>query len=99
MFVEVFSFFFLRLYRTTLSEIRKYQDDLTALAIRQCAIETGWQSPDPTSRTVLSKELLASVGKTLDPQSKPQELDVDPKALADLLVKFSQTLLKKEKDG
>jgi hypothetical protein len=55
-FIEVFSFFFLRLYRTSLQEIKFYQNELTSLAGQQIALETSRQTPDPqTLRQVLSQ--------------------------------------------
>jgi len=96
-FIEVFSFFFLRLYRATLSEIRTYQDDLTLLAIQHVAVETAWTSPDPIARTTLSKELLAQRGKTDSQYKTSTGQPFDPDALAKLLVQFSKIVLKKDK--
>ncbi|MBI5526758.1 MAG: hypothetical protein HY897_10535 [Deltaproteobacteria bacterium] len=55
-FIEVFSFFFLRLYRTSLEEIRFYQNELTSLAGHQIALETSRQTSDPAClRQVLDR--------------------------------------------
>ncbi|TFZ00669.1 hypothetical protein EZ313_19655 [Ramlibacter henchirensis] len=95
-FVEVFSFFFLRLYRTTLAEIRTYQADLTEISVKQVAVEAVWNSTDDVTRRTLSRELLNAPRHTVGQQVATD--DLDPKALAELLVKFSQLLPKKGKD-
>jgi hypothetical protein len=45
-FIEIFSFFFLRLYRSTLIEIKYYQNELTTLALLQIALEGSMLTPD-----------------------------------------------------
>ncbi|MBI5529302.1 MAG: hypothetical protein HY897_23505 [Deltaproteobacteria bacterium] len=55
-FIEVFSFFFLKLYRTSLAEIKFYQNELTSLASFQIALATSRDCPDPDAlRTVLDQ--------------------------------------------
>lgn len=58
-FIEVFSFFFLRLYKATLEEARRYNDDLTRLTIQWVATETGMHAEEKGAIAALAKELLA----------------------------------------
>lgn len=44
-FVEVFSFFFLRLYKATLAEEKYYQNEITARTARQTALEAAFEPP------------------------------------------------------
>ena len=88
-FIEVFAFFFLRLYKSTLHEIRLYQLDLTSLALCETAVETAWASADPSAKGVLSSQLLASLpSRGLVGDSVGTE-KVDAKKLADLLQSFA----------
>ena len=48
-FVEVFSFFFLGLYKSSLTEIKFYQNELTTMAAQQIALEVSRLSSDPKS--------------------------------------------------
>lgn len=97
LFIEVFSFFFLRLYRSTLAEMRSYQEDIIALAQRQVAIEMAWTSSDPTARASLAKELVAVSATTRVNAKENKELSVDPELVTELLQKFAKVLAKKEK--
>jgi hypothetical protein len=55
-FIEVFAFFFLKLYRASLIEIKFYQNELTCLASLQIALASSQTCPDPDAlRTVLDR--------------------------------------------
>lgn len=99
LFIEVFSFFFLRLYRSTLAETRSYQEDLTTLTLRQVALETAWSASDPTARATLAKELVTSSGAVRTTTNESKALPVDPELITDLLQKFAKVVVKKEKAG
>ena len=58
-FIEIFSFFFLRLYRSTLEELRTYHHDVTRLTLQRVAVEAAWTSSDAGAKTMLAKEVLA----------------------------------------
>jgi hypothetical protein len=45
-FIEVFAFFFLRLYRTSLDQLQYYQDELTKVAMYEVAIEGAMRAQD-----------------------------------------------------
>lgn len=51
-FIEVFSFFFLRLYKSSLAEVKSYQNELTILDSRRVALAASSVSSDP--KTVLA---------------------------------------------
>ncbi len=97
LFIEVFSFFFLKLYRATLSETRSYQADITSISLKQVAVEAAWANPDVAVRTSLSKDLIASAQPTTQKSADAEKSAVDPKLLSELLEKFSEVVLKKEK--
>jgi len=97
LFIEVFSFFFLRLYRATLAEIRLYQQDITALALRQVALETVWSAADANARATLAKELVASTIAVSAEGKAARDIAIDPDLVTDLLQKFAKVVLKKEK--
>jgi hypothetical protein len=59
-FIEVFSFFFLRLYRNGLSEIMYYQNELTSLELRTLALEIAALSP----ANEVMPQLLQDISKT-----------------------------------
>lgn len=98
LFIEVFSFFFLRLYKATLAEMRMYQTDLTALTIQHVAVVAGLSTGDPTGAAALSKELLASKPAAAE-LPKPEGHEVDPKALAELVQALAKILPAKAKDA
>lgn len=98
LFIEVFSFFFLRLYKTTLAEMRLYQTDLTALTIQRVAVVAGLSTGDPASAAAVSRELLTFKPATVEPTPGKGE-DVDPKALAELVQALAKVLPAKAKDA
>lgn len=57
-FVEVFSFFFLRLYRASLQEIKYFQNELTNIEARAMALEFALLVDDKEIARVLITELV-----------------------------------------
>jgi hypothetical protein len=98
LFIEVFSFFFLRLYKTTLAEMRLYQTDLTALTIQRVAVVVGLSTGDPAGAAAVSKELLTFKPAKVEPIAGKGQ-DVDPKALAELVQVLAKVLPAKAKDA
>ncbi|MBI5525224.1 MAG: hypothetical protein HY897_02740 [Deltaproteobacteria bacterium] len=90
-FIEVFAFFFLKLYRASLIEIKFYQNELTSLASLQIALETSRDCPDPDAvRTVLDRLARRNPNAhAVDPFSPTPSLPEDDrlKALGELLAK------------
>lgn len=80
-FIEVFAFFFLRLYRATLVETRAYQDQLTDISLHQVAVEVAWLSLEANAKSALAKDILAGLGKRSAPLTTS---DVDPKTVLEL---------------
>lgn len=93
-FVEVFAFFFLRLYRATLAETRSYQDQLTDLALNQVPIEMGWLTEQTDANLALAKQMLGNAGKKRSPAATAAEFDV--KTALELL-KSTAEIAKKQK--
>ena len=99
-FIEIFSFFFLRLYKTTLEEARRYNDDLTRLTLQWVAADTGRHAQDEGAISGLAKELLnASKPPKASSESPRPMLNTDKafKAMLDALSK--QLDGKGKKDG
>ncbi|MGN6381866.1 MAG: hypothetical protein ACTHMK_04625 [Dyella sp.] len=88
-FIEVFAFFFLRLYKSTLHEIRLYQLDLNSLAVCAMAVESAWASTDLAAKGGLAKQLLASLPSRASDADAAGTEKIDPKKLADLLQAFT----------
>jgi hypothetical protein len=57
-FVEIFGFFFLRLYKASLSELKYYQNELTTLALISLAVEMAAHEPATSSFTDLARCLV-----------------------------------------
>ncbi|WP_171958261.1 hypothetical protein [Stenotrophomonas maltophilia] len=77
-FLEVFAFFFLRLYRNTLAEVRLYQIDLTRVSTQAVAVELVFTSGDGAQRAATAAALINaqwsgagatdSTGQGIDPK-------------------------------
>jgi hypothetical protein len=95
-FIEVFSFFFLRLYRATLAEMRTYQTDLTALTVQFVAVQAALSAKNPDSASSLSRELLGakSVQDLTVKEIKTPEIDV--KSVLDVLQAAVKTMQPKK---
>jgi len=57
-FVEIFGFFFLRLYKSSLSERQYYQNELTTLSLFYVAVDMVARSSSPESFAALAKSLV-----------------------------------------
>jgi len=73
-FVELFAFFFLRLYRASLSEIRVYQADLTRLGIQRISVELARADSVKPGLTAFATSLLG-VNKPAQESSAAEEPD------------------------
>lgn len=78
-FIEIFSFF-LRLYRSTLEEIRIYQEKLNSAANQKVAIELVWALNEPAARAAFATTLLTA--KSHADAKTPSSDDVEAHALA-----------------
>jgi hypothetical protein len=59
-FVEIFAYFFLRLYRVNLDDVKYYQNELSNLEFKALALRSGFAINDVKA----IKELLTELGKT-----------------------------------
>ena len=98
-FIEVFSFFFLRLYRNSLQEIRYYQDQLTDLARQRVALSSLEGAADSDSRkNILTITRSPSPPVEMSPKTPLASSATTPKELAELVGKIDGlvgTILKK----
>ncbi|WP_447775654.1 hypothetical protein [Variovorax boronicumulans] len=85
-FIEIFSFFFLRLYRSTLDEIRFYQERLNESASQKVAIELAWALNDSEARAAFARTLLTS-RKGGEARAMASE-DIDLNALAKVVAQL-----------
>ena len=90
-FIEIFAFFFLKLYRDTLHEMRTYQDDLTRLQIQQVALEAAWTDEAQSARKGFAEVLIRA------DQSSPSRMglkkdEVNLKEIGSLVEKLSKLL-------
>ncbi len=56
-FIEIFSFFFLRLYKASLADIKYYQNELTTVEMRGAALEVAVNRGDTPAITVAIEQL------------------------------------------
>lgn len=87
-FIEVFSFFFLRLYRSTLDEIRFYQEQLNDAATQRVSIELAWALTDSAARAAFANSLLTSKSRVEAKVATADEVDVN--ALAKLVTQLAK---------
>jgi hypothetical protein len=97
-FIEVFSFFFLRLYRATLAEMRTYQTDLTMLTIQEVAVLAALTSSSSDAGTEIAKELLQRVNPQTESKHS-KEVAPDPQTIAEVLKQLTKAVLPKDKGG
>lgn len=86
-FIEIFAFFFLKLYRETLGEMRTYQSELTRLNVQRITIEAAWTDEAPNARKSFAETLLRADQSGIGKQKA--QPDVDLKAVASLVEKLS----------
>lgn len=86
-FVEVFSFFFLRLYRTGLSDMKYYHSELLTLDLRITALESALMVAD-TNMLSLVVGKLAETDRTKSgnsSQGSKSDATIDPKTIGSLV--------------
>ena len=75
-FIEIFAFFFLKLYRSTLNEMF-YQNELTNLALHSVAIESALaRGDDVAKRTIIEKLATVDRNASTSPLAKPESREV-----------------------
>lgn len=73
-FMEIFAFFFLRLYRTSLVEIKFFQNELTNIELKLIALEAGIARDDKALIETLAANLMATERNFV---IKPGETTID----------------------
>lgn len=93
-FIEVFSFFFLRLYKSNLEEIKYFQNELTNVDMKVIALEAALLTDKNKSSDTIVEQLIRT-----DRNSSPSLIassnelkSVEPKDIADLLDKIGKIL-------
>ncbi len=86
--LEVFAFFFLRLYKASLAESRSVHADLNALSLKETALLSAWTEADE-QRLQLAMSLVQPAPDDLRSTGDPIT-SVDPKVLADLVASIAK---------
>src|SRR5205823_4776936 len=94
-FIEVFSFFFLKLYKSNLQEIKYFQNELTNIEMRGLALEAALLNTQNKSTEPIVDQLIRT-DRNLVPvvSSVPNKeaKQFEPKDIAELLDKLSKLL-------
>ena len=85
-FVQVFAFFFLKLYKNGLLEIRSYHDEITKVSLQWVAVQVAISSEEPTSKAALSKDLFSATAAMTDSKVDAAEADVKTDKLVQAIV-------------
>ena len=85
-FVQVFAFFFLKLYKNGLLEIRRYHDEITKVSLQWVAVQVAISSEEPTSKAALSKDLFAATAARIDAKLDASEADLKTDRLVQAIV-------------
>lgn len=93
-FTEVFAFFFLRLYRNALTDIRAYQVDLTAMTNNATAVEMAFSSGRASDQTAISIALIGSCATPLQPTPENSSSKADAKFIGELALLIEKRLRK-----
>lgn len=86
--LEVFAFFFLRLYRASLVESRAVHADLNALALKEAALVAAWAESDQ-QRLQLATTVIEPAPEGYRPADDSSH-GLDPKLVADLMASISK---------
>lgn len=86
--LEVFAFFFLRLYRASLVESRAVHADLNALALKEAALVAAWAESDQ-QRLQLATTVIEPAPEGYRPADDSSH-GLDPKLVADLVASISK---------
>ena len=86
--LEVFAFFFLRLYRASLVESRAVHADLNALALKEAALVAAWSESDQQRLQLATAVIEPALGEWR-PADDPIH-SLDPKLVADLVASISK---------
>jgi hypothetical protein len=98
-FIEVFSFFFLRLYKSSLSDIKYYQNELTSLELKAVAVETALLRSQSEIIPSIAEHLARTDRNLAVPSEKQAAADVPLlKEVAELLARLDKILPKTSRE-
>lgn len=80
--LEVFAFFFLRLYKATLADSRLLDGDLDAFALKEVALLTAWS--DAAENRLESAKIMLTPADTRSDRSDSVTAPLDPKLIAEM---------------
>jgi hypothetical protein len=93
-FLEVFAFFFLRLYKTTLADSKFYQVELLSLATTDIALQAAMKSGDSAVMSAVIGQIAAGKGTApVPPETDAKQADIDVKGFAEVVGKFGKLVL------
>ena len=93
-FIEIFSFFFLRLYKSTLADIRYYQDELTRLTQNRIALFTAEASEKPEILADAVRAFSVSKGVDTTPKQADKGAQVSNKEVMGLVEQAMKIAMK-----
>jgi len=96
-FIEIFAFFFLRLYKNSLAEIKYYQDELTTLSSNRVAYEASYGMKDEKLRAAAVARLIDEKGKMRVSSTEKDQSFMDLKELNRLMGKVPKLIKAFEK--
>ncbi|XQA61698.1 hypothetical protein ACM9XD_20375 [Xanthomonas sacchari] len=83
-FLEVFAFFFLRLYKSTLADIRLYQIDLTKVCTQAAAVELVFVSSSGSERAATAMAMINAECSGQNSALERMSASFDPKLVGEL---------------
>ena len=98
-FIELFAFFFLRLYRASLDEVKYFQNEITNVELRLISVDVAAQLTDPGVRGDVARELAKTERNFI---LKSGETTVELEKLKDdrnTLKELAQTMISALKSG
>jgi len=91
-FIEVFSFFFLKLYKSNLDEIKYFQNELTNVEMKVIALESAFLADKNKSSDTIIEQLVRTDRNSKTLSTTTNSLSVEPQDIADLLDKIGKIL-------
>jgi hypothetical protein len=89
-FIEVFSFFFLRLYKTTLDDSKFYQLQLLSLTTTDIALQAAMKTGDAAVMAAVISQIARGRADQVPQAGASKSGELDAKGFADLLEKFGK---------
>ena len=93
-FVQIFAFFFLRLYKANMSEIKYYHNELTAVEARASAVAIAAESGNADSVAKVVSDLSSLDRNSVSSKSLPVDIDQSTEILTKLLTAVAPLLNK-----